>query len=153
MVFPLGSCSVNYHSICFPSQALSRCHNPHRTTILHAHSPQGQPSSTGGWDLPDSCTLGQEPDLTPKLLLRLCSSSWRGKAQTIRRKSWHLRNSLIVYKTSLQEFLCPLLWASSIWKLNWFPSVLHLERPCGVQAQSIGLGTLEPKVNPGSASC
>ena len=45
VIFPLDSYRVNYYSICFLSQALSRCHNPHRTTtpILHRDSqaPEG----------------------------------------------------------------------------------------------------------------
>ena len=57
VVFPLDSYSVNYYSICFLSQALSRCHNPHRTTtpILYRDS-----QAPKGWrDLPDSCA--EEP--------------------------------------------------------------------------------------------
>lgn len=52
VIFPLDSYSVNYYSICFLSQALSRCHNPHRTTTPILHRDSQAPEV---WhDLPDS---------------------------------------------------------------------------------------------------
>lgn len=147
MVFPLGSCSVNYHSICFPSQALSRCHNP-----TDHHSPR--PFSAGTAELPRGGrgppwilvlrSQGTGPD--PKASASPMLQAAEGKAQTIMEgKSWHLRNSLIVYKTSAGVSLSFALSLFTHLKAQLgFPPVLHLERPCGVQAQSIGLGTLEP---------
>ena len=97
VVFPLDSYSVNYYSICFLSQALSRCHNPHRTTtpILHRDS-----QAPEGWrDLPDS--HAEEPGnwTWPQNFHFVCASRLlREKHRPYWGEIWHLRDRLIVYK-------------------------------------------------------